>query len=59
MNEVTQYLGVPDATLNKIVSYLMQRPYQEVAEILKALESEVVTISNAKTETTTEENTSE
>ena len=59
MNDDARYLGVPDGTLNTIVAYLMQQPYQEVAEILKALESEVITINSVTTEPTTEEIPSE
>jgi hypothetical protein len=43
------YLGVPEDTLNKVVSYLLDRPYREVSELLKLLESEIVTIKGAET----------
>ena len=41
------YLGVPEDTLNKVVTYLLDRPYREVSELLKLLESEIVTIRGA------------
>ncbi len=44
----TNYLGVPEDTLNKVVSYLLDRPYREVSELLKLLEAEIVTIQGAK-----------
>ena len=43
----TNYLGVPEDTLNKVVTYLLDRPYREVSELLKLLESEIVTIRGA------------
>lgn len=45
------YLGVPEGTLNKVVSYLLDRPYREVSELLKLLESEIVTIRGAASKT--------
>lgn len=39
-----KYLGLPQETLNQIINYLLGRPYREVSEILKAVESQVVTI---------------
>ena len=45
----TNYLGVPEDTLNKVVGYLLDRPYREVVELLKLLESEIVTIRGAST----------
>lgn len=44
----TNYLGVPEDTLNKVVNYLLDRPYREVSELLKLLEAEIVTIQGAK-----------
>jgi len=41
------YLGVPEDTLNKVVGYLLDRPYREVSELLKLLESDIVTIRGA------------
>ena len=41
------YLGVPEDTLNKVVTYLLDRPYREVSELLKLLESDIVTIRGA------------
>ena len=43
----TNYLGVPEDTLNKVVTYLLDRPYREVSELLKLLESDIVTIRGA------------
>ena len=56
MSEPT-YLGVPEGTLNKVVNYLLDRPYREVSELLKLLESEIVTIRGAAP--TTEESDSD
>lgn len=42
------YLGVPEETLNKVVGYLLDRPYREVSELLKLLEAEIVTIRGAQ-----------
>lgn len=44
----TNYLGVPEGTLNKVVNYLLDQPYREVSELLKLLEAEIVTIQGAK-----------
>ena len=42
------YLGVPEETLNKVVGYLLDRPYREVSELLKLLEAEIVTIKGVQ-----------
>ena len=39
-----KYLGLPQETLNQLINYLLGRPYREVSELLKAVESQVVTI---------------
>ena len=44
----TNYLGIPEDTLNKVVGYLLDRPYREVSELLKLLEAEIVTIKGAE-----------
>lgn len=45
-----KYLGLPEQTLNKVVGYLLDRPYREVSELLKLLEAEIVTIKGATKE---------